>query len=174
MAQYSIVTQLTFSAKIIIIPSFVEMPFIKAMTRGPASLQNRSIRRIWELRAVQMNFSETKEESPHFPRGRVTVTHTLKCRFIIPSNDDHLFEHCSALSKPGDILRLTQSRSIDTVFMIKHNFSTHAKIASAPSSDDVVAGAIDFWVDRYQNMVHDDATAMRCPTVFRRRHQHRR
>jgi hypothetical protein len=51
--------------QIIMIPSFVEMPLIKAMTRGPASLQNRSILRIWELRAVRMNISKM-EEGPHF------------------------------------------------------------------------------------------------------------
>ena len=52
MAQYSIATDVTFNAKIMMIPSLVEMPLMRAMIRGPASLQNRSIRRICELRAV--------------------------------------------------------------------------------------------------------------------------
>jgi hypothetical protein len=60
-------------------------------------------------------------------------------------------------------LRLTQSRSTDTVFMMKHNFSTHARSANPPNSDEVIAEA-NFCVDKIQKMAHEDATARRCPT----------
>jgi len=63
-------------------------------------------------------------------------------------------------------LRLTQSRSIETVFMIKHSFSVHARRAKVPNSDMLTAGAIDVFAEKNQKMVQDSATARRCMTVF--------
>lgn len=52
MARYSIGIDTALIPRSTKIATFVEAPLIKAMKSGPASLQNRSIRRIRALRAV--------------------------------------------------------------------------------------------------------------------------
>src|ERR1700733_7019703 len=49
------------------------------------------------------------------------------------------------------------------VFMMKHSFSAHARMAKPPNSVQVTAGTTVI-VDRYQKIVQEHATAKRCTT----------
>jgi len=54
IAWYSTTTEATFIPKFTNIAISVDIPLMRAMTNGPASLQIRSIRRICELRTTVM------------------------------------------------------------------------------------------------------------------------
>jgi hypothetical protein len=62
-------------AKINDIPILIEMPLIKAITSGPASLQNRSMRRICELSSTK-----TKSASAELVGQQVWYGENLEAR----------------------------------------------------------------------------------------------
>lgn len=131
--------------------TFVDTPSKTDITNGPTNLQNRSIRRIWELRA-----------------GRIVGKFAYR-----PQRDSlNLVDgiHCHQLSRRPIAIPIqqsatwpmnnssTQSLPMDIAFMVDDSFSTQARKVTHASRNDL-------WKPSsmgimYKKIAHDMATAI--------------
>lgn len=127
IAKYSTTTDATFIEKLMMMATSVEMPLMRAIKRGPMSLQIKSIRLIRALmtlhKSVRVRRGTNTRNKPYFSE----TFHSS------PSQQQSVQDLRASITKNKE-RNITQSLSTETRFMIAHNFSTQARIVSSASS----------------------------------------